>query len=195
MTGSWFYASVACAAPPPKHFCSMLSWSYLCMVAKSLSNGYIYIIKLKATWDTRPRARDHSTSSTLIGGKGGAGPSSLLHTTLEGPTEYVSECKMDVKSTWIKWPAAYWLKWLGVVTLVPNEEKFPCMHGCEDQAVKEGWERQGLAEWRCDLAWDLDQIITYECTSYSSQLEPSNQTPLKISNQKPQNIYYTKHCI
>ena len=40
------------------------------------------------------------TSSTLIGGKGGAGPSSL-HTTLEGPTEYVCECTMGVKSTWI----------------------------------------------------------------------------------------------
>ena len=34
-------------------------------------------------------ARDHFTSSTLIGGKGGAGPSSL-HTTLEGPTECVN---------------------------------------------------------------------------------------------------------
>ena len=29
------------------------------------------------------------------------GPSSLLRTTLEGPTEYTSECKMDVKCTWI----------------------------------------------------------------------------------------------
>ena len=36
---------------------------------------------------TRLRARDHYTSSTLIGGKGGAGPSSL-RTTLEGPAEY-----------------------------------------------------------------------------------------------------------
>jgi hypothetical protein len=35
------------------------------------------------------RARDHYTPSNLIGGKGGAGPSSL-HTTLEGPTEYVN---------------------------------------------------------------------------------------------------------
>jgi hypothetical protein len=34
----------------------------------------------------RPRARDRYTSSTLVGGEGGAGPSSL-HTTLEGPTE------------------------------------------------------------------------------------------------------------
>ena len=48
----------------------------------------------------RPRARDHYTLSIRIGGKGGAGPSSL-HNMLEGPTEYVSECKMDVKSTWI----------------------------------------------------------------------------------------------
>ena len=55
---------------------------------------------LRATSHTRLGARDHYTLSTLIGEKGGAGPSSL-HTTLEGPTEYVSECKMDVKSTWI----------------------------------------------------------------------------------------------
>jgi hypothetical protein len=48
----------------------------------------------------RLRAHDHYTSSTLIGGKGGVGPSSL-HIVLEGPTEYISECKMDVKSTWI----------------------------------------------------------------------------------------------
>ena len=35
------------------------------------------------------RACDHYTSSTLVGGKGGAGPSSL-HTTLEGPMEDVN---------------------------------------------------------------------------------------------------------
>jgi len=44
---------------------------------------------------TRLRARDHYTSSTLIGGKGGAGPSSFC-TTLEGPTEWVCECKMFI---------------------------------------------------------------------------------------------------
>ena len=54
---------------------------------------------LRATSHTRLRARDHYTSSTLIGGKGGAGPSSL-HTTAWG-TNGVCECKMDVKSTWI----------------------------------------------------------------------------------------------
>jgi hypothetical protein len=47
----------------------------------------------------RLRAHDHYTSSTLIGGKGGASPSSL-HTTLEGPTEYV-HARWDVKPTWI----------------------------------------------------------------------------------------------
>ena len=44
---------------------------------------------LRATSHTRLRARDCYASSTLIGGKGRAGPGSL-HTTLEGPTEYVN---------------------------------------------------------------------------------------------------------
>jgi hypothetical protein len=48
-----------------------------------------YFLKLRATSHTRLRARDHYTSHTLIGGKGGAGPSSL-HTMLEGPTEYAN---------------------------------------------------------------------------------------------------------
>jgi hypothetical protein len=48
----------------------------------------------RATSHTRLRARDQHISSTLIGGECGASPSSLLHTTLEGPTEYVCECKM-----------------------------------------------------------------------------------------------------
>ena len=59
----------------------------------------LWVFTLMATSHTRLRAHDWYTSSTLIGGKGGVGPSSL-HTTLEGPAEYVS-CKMDVKSTWI----------------------------------------------------------------------------------------------
>ena len=37
----------------------------------------------------RLRARDHYTLSTIIGGKGGAGPS-LLHIALERPTEHVN---------------------------------------------------------------------------------------------------------
>jgi hypothetical protein len=46
-------------------------------------------ILIRATWHTRLRDDGHYTSSTLIGGNGRAGPSSL-HTTLEGPTEYVN---------------------------------------------------------------------------------------------------------
>ena len=47
------------------------------------------VLRVRVNSHTRLRARDHYTSSTLIGGKGGAGPS-LLHTTLEGPMEYVN---------------------------------------------------------------------------------------------------------
>ena len=42
-------------------------------------------VALRAISHTILRAQDHGASSTLIGWKGGAGPSSL-HTTLEGPT-------------------------------------------------------------------------------------------------------------
>ena len=52
--------------------------------------------KRRATSHTRLRARDQYTSSTLIGGKGGAGPSSLLHTMLEGLTEYVNARWMQI---------------------------------------------------------------------------------------------------
>jgi hypothetical protein len=45
-------------------------------------------LNLRATSHMSMRARDHRTSSTLIGGKGGVDPSSL-HNTLEGPMEYV----------------------------------------------------------------------------------------------------------
>jgi hypothetical protein len=44
---------------------------------------------LRVTSHMGLRDSDHYTSSTLIGGKGGPGPSSL-HTTLEGPTEHVN---------------------------------------------------------------------------------------------------------
>ena len=57
-------------------------------------------VDLRAPSHMRLWARDHSNSSTLIGGKGGAG-SSFLPTTVEGPTEWACECGMDVKSTWI----------------------------------------------------------------------------------------------
>ena len=54
-----------------------------------------------ATSHTRLRAHDHYTSSTLIGGKGGAFPSSL-HTTLEGPTEYVNARTSTWVLTWYR---------------------------------------------------------------------------------------------
>jgi hypothetical protein len=53
------------------------------------STPHLQILGLRATSHTRLRAQDKCTSSTLVGGKGGAGPSSL-HTTLEGPTEHVN---------------------------------------------------------------------------------------------------------
>ena len=57
-------------------------------IAQGLSIPITRLV-LRVTSHTRLRAHDHYTSSTLIGGKRGAGPSSL-HTTLEGPMEYVN---------------------------------------------------------------------------------------------------------
>ena len=54
-----------------------------------LASLFEHLTGLRATSHTRLKARDHYTLSTLIGGKDGAGPSSL-HVTLEGPTEYVN---------------------------------------------------------------------------------------------------------
>ena len=53
---------------------------------------------LYTTSHTRLRAHDQYSSSTLIGGKGWLGLS-LLHTTLEGLTEYVN-ARWMLKSTW-----------------------------------------------------------------------------------------------
>jgi hypothetical protein len=73
--------------------------SYVMGIVKNRALTWHAYARLRAPSHTRLRARDQYTSSTLIGGKGGARPSSL-HTMLEGPTDYISECKMDVKSTW-----------------------------------------------------------------------------------------------
>ena len=56
-----------------------------------LHNGccVVFANLIRATSHTRLRARDHYTSSTFIGGIGGAGPSSM-DTILEGPTEYLN---------------------------------------------------------------------------------------------------------
>ena len=50
---------------------------------------YLKVIWIRATSHTRLRARDIYTSSTLIGGQGRAGASSL-HATLEGLMEHVN---------------------------------------------------------------------------------------------------------
>ena len=47
----------------------------------------------------RDRGCDHHTSSTLIGGKGGAGPEFASH--YARGTNGVCECNMGVKSRWI----------------------------------------------------------------------------------------------
>ena len=70
-------------------------YSMSCDILQRWGRWFISLISLRlmqirATSHTRLRARDHYTSRTLIGGKAGAGPSSLLHTMVEGPTEYVN---------------------------------------------------------------------------------------------------------
>jgi hypothetical protein len=69
-------------------------WAYFYMVHQILQPRLIkketsLSPLVRATSHMRLRAGDHFISSTLVGGKDGAGPSSL-HTTLEGPTEYVN---------------------------------------------------------------------------------------------------------
>ena len=59
---------------------------FLTLGARNLCNK---IVLLRATSHMRLRAHDDYTSSTLVVGKGGVG-SSLLHTMLEGPMEYLN---------------------------------------------------------------------------------------------------------
>jgi hypothetical protein len=69
-------------APPWVKYCDELYLTLMLLDKRQ-------VMSFRATSYTRLRACDHSTSSTLIGGKGTSGPS-LLHTTLERPTEYVN---------------------------------------------------------------------------------------------------------
>ena len=75
-------------------FSLSLSFSYLCKSMYGFSSRawgqWMSGKNFRATSPTWLRADDQYTSSTLIGGKGRASPSLLLHTTLEGPTEYVN---------------------------------------------------------------------------------------------------------
>jgi hypothetical protein len=67
--------------------------------------------ELRAISHMRLRARDHYTSSTLISGKGGAGPSSL-YTTLEGPTEYVNARWMYMDSYMTSNESCFMVTWI-----------------------------------------------------------------------------------
>jgi hypothetical protein len=68
----------------------MLKLPYIKNVAGLLKTNFLAgPTSIRATSHMRSRVRDHYTSSTLIGGKSGAGPSSL-HTALEGPTDYLN---------------------------------------------------------------------------------------------------------
>ena len=75
------HARCCCCVPR----CDLDILSPCCVLIGTWANFMV----LRAASHTRLRARDRYISSTLIGGKGGAGPSSL-HTTLEGPMEYVN---------------------------------------------------------------------------------------------------------
>ena len=91
----WAFLNMSSSLMPKQHF------KPPCMVQyKDISPA------LRATSPTRMRARDHSTPRTLIGGKARAGPS-LLHTTLEGPTENV-----NTRCTWISsWHWIHHVSW------------------------------------------------------------------------------------
>jgi hypothetical protein len=79
--------STMCIRHDSKDLLSNYGHTYMCHESRVVSHDILVI--LRATSHTRLRGRDHYTSSTLIGGKGGASPSSL-HTTLERPTKYVN---------------------------------------------------------------------------------------------------------
>ena len=70
-------------------YVKMLKVSTIIALALIIYYGYVPILEVyppHSFKDMMLRALDHCTSSTLIGGKGGAGPSSL-HGTLDGLTE------------------------------------------------------------------------------------------------------------
>ena len=90
---------------------SMSNWSCcLCRAPGRLSCPLLWGLKLSG-WQWEVQAHFTHTGDwgpvtialqalSLVEQRG-AGPSSLLHTTLEGGTDGVSECNMDVKSTYM----------------------------------------------------------------------------------------------
>ena len=76
-------ANVICYVSPNSYY-------YSGSIRKLVNNlQLLWSTCLRGASHARLRARDHYTPSTLIGGKVGAGPSSL-HTKPEAPTEYVN---------------------------------------------------------------------------------------------------------
>jgi len=92
--------------------------------------SFEHMLVLRATSHTRLRAHNQCTSSTLIGGNGTAGPSSL-HTLLEGPMEYVNAL-MDVKSTWIFYMASNGSCFMAIWTMFKNHLLEYCSGRCLD---------------------------------------------------------------
>jgi hypothetical protein len=85
-----------------------------------LSGGF------RPTSHTRPRAHDQYTSNTLIGGKGGAGPSSL-----EGPTEYVNARWMYIDSCMALNGSCFMVTWTAFKNhLLKVDHGTPKTHNC-----------------------------------------------------------------
>ena len=119
------------------------------------------------------RARDHYTSSTLIGGKYGAGPSSLLHSTLAGPTEHV-KCQMDVyvymasNGSWFHGHLDYFFKnhLLKVGNLTQTAK--PCHSKRPQPLIHSTLSRVSIRMNRNSLKqYSVEDPVTYDFTHYT----------------------------
>ena len=85
-------------------------------IPKSNPLNFTYILsQSRATPHRRLRARDHHTSSTLVGGKGGAGPSSLpMHYVwgTVGVCEWQDGCKFHMHSNMSSNASCFMLIWI-----------------------------------------------------------------------------------
>jgi hypothetical protein len=114
-------------------------------------------MQIRTTSHTRLRACDHHISSTLSGGKGGVGPSSL-HITLKGPTEYVNARWMERLHGFL-----HGIEWI-------------MFHGHLDYFHKTTFE-VGLTQNRETMA--LRTLTTVEMFYFIMQRTRMNRNPLK----------------